>query len=68
MKMCRDGRLCEQWFGADGSLICRHGLVAEPSWGTAVDSNCPADLLHKYELEKWAKFWKVKDQIITETE
>ena len=58
MKMCKDNNPCETWFGADGSFICRHGLVAEASDITAVNyENCPADLLYAWEKVKWKRFF-----------
>lgn len=61
--MCRDGKACHVWFGADGSLFCRHGLVAEASPTTGVDWKCPLDLLEAYEKEKWEHFMKIIPEI-----
>ncbi len=59
MRICRDNNPCETWFGADGSFICRHGLVAEASDTTAVEyDRCPADLLYESEKVKWKQFFK----------
>ena len=64
MKICRDNNPCHTWFGADGSLICRHGLVAKGSQFTAVSyDKCPADLLYEYEMEKWRGFDKVLERL-----
>lgn len=64
MKICRDGDSCETWFGADGSLICRHGFVAEPSNSTEIDWNCPLDLLYESEKRKWKQFFEELPRIM----
>lgn len=64
MKICRDNKACETWFGADGSFICRHGLVAKGDNYTAVSYNkCPSDLLYEYELEKWKDIDEVLEKL-----
>lgn len=55
---CPDGRPCDTWFGADGSLICRHGLVAEASPTTGLDRKCPLEMLEESEKKKWKQFFK----------
>jgi len=59
MKMCPDGNPCDTWFGADGCLICRHGLVAEASDTTAVNwENCPGRTIDREEREMLRQFIK----------
>lgn len=54
--MCPDGNSCDTWFGADGCLICRHGLVASAGDSTAVDFKCPLKILEGTEKIKWNRF------------
>jgi len=56
--MCPDGNPCDTWFGADGCLICRHGLVASAGNNTSVDFKCPLELLGESEKRKWERFFK----------
>lgn len=56
MEFCRDGKPCDTWIIVDGSLVCRHGVVAEASDTTDVKFNCPAELFHEHEQEKWKQF------------
>lgn len=56
--MCPDRNPCETWFGADGCLICRHGLVAEASNTTGLLWRCPLEILEESEKKKWKQFFE----------
>jgi len=64
MEYCRDGKPCDTWFIVDGSLVCRHGVVAEASSTTDVEFVCPADLFHEGEQKKWERFMKDLPEIL----
>jgi len=60
--ICKDKDECETWFGVDGSLICRHGVVSFPSNDTSLTWICPLEIQERYERKKWNLFFeKYKD-------